>query len=293
MTVARAATLLGAVLLGGSGLARASDAGPARAAAASATQLPVPGDDPYELDPAEPDFTVIDLPTTLRLPRHAWGFWLTHRFARPLGRGDFGDLLADFFGFDGGAQIGLGLRFGLFADTRLQVYRTSDRTIELDAQVGLVREDGAPLGLALVGSVEGLDNFSEQHSPRLGIVLSKRLGSRAALYAVPQWVGNTRRDFEVGNDDWTLLLGLGARVGLGERAALVAEWHPRLAGFAGVRAGEAARDLVSFGVEMRVGGHSFQLNFSNDLATTPGQVARGQQGPDDWFIGFNLTRKFF
>jgi len=29
------------------------------------------------------------------------------------------------------------------------------------------------------------------------------------------------------------------------------------------------------------------------LGTTPAQVARGQQGPKDWFIGFNLTRKFY
>jgi len=42
-----------------------------------------------------------------------------------------------------------------------------------------------------------------------------------------------------------------------------------------------------------VGGHAFQLNFSNDLGTTPAQTARGQQGSDDWFIGFNISRKFY
>jgi hypothetical protein len=46
-------------------------------------------------------------------------------------------------------------------------------------------------------------------------------------------------------------------------------------------------------VEWRVGGHAFQINFSNTLGTTPAQVARGQQGLEDWFIGFNLTRKFY
>lgn len=29
------------------------------------------------------------------------------------------------------------------------------------------------------------------------------------------------------------------------------------------------------------------------VGTTPAQVARGQRGPDDWFIGFNLSRKFY
>ena len=57
--------------------------------------------------------------------------------------------------------------------------------------------------------------------------------------------------------------------------------------------GGATDALVTFGIEKRVGGHAFQLNFSNDLGTTPAQVARGHLGADDWFIGFNLSRKFY
>jgi hypothetical protein len=49
---------------------------------------------------------------------------------------------------------------------------------------------------------------------------------------------------------------------------------------------------MSFGVEMRAGGHAFQLNFSRGLATTLAQVARGGT-EDDWFIGFNISRKFW
>jgi 23S rRNA G2445 N2-methylase RlmL len=45
--------------------------------------------DAADLKPSlvEPDFTLINLPTTLRLPRHKSAFRLTHRFARTL-RGD-------------------------------------------------------------------------------------------------------------------------------------------------------------------------------------------------------------
>jgi hypothetical protein len=49
----------------------------------------------------------------------------------------------------------------------------------------------------------------------------------------------------------------------------------------------------SFGIEKRAGGHSFQLNFSNGLGTTLAQLARGGQPSNDWFIGFNISRKFF
>jgi hypothetical protein len=50
---------------------------------------------------------------------------------------------------------------------------------------------------------------------------------------------------------------------------------------------------MSFGIEGRAGGHLFQLNFSNCLGTTLGQLARGGIDYNSWFIGFNLSRKFF
>jgi hypothetical protein len=35
------------------------------------------------------------------------------------------------------------------------------------------------------------------------------------------------------------------------------------------------------------------MNFSNDFATTLGQIARGAGNRHDWYLGFNLSRKFF
>ena len=66
------------------------------------------------------------------------------------------------------------------------------------------------------------------------------------------------------------------------------------------RRGHAARggytpgvEQVSFGIEMRSGGHTFQINVSNGFGTTLGQLARGGVSSDSWFIGFNISRKFF
>jgi len=207
-----------------------------------------------------------------------------------LSAGDFGDLAADLFGLDGGGEIGLGLRFGLRTGTQVGIYRTSERTIELSAQQGVLRRTRAPVGLAVRGSVEGRDNFGEEHSAGLGLVLSRRLGSRAALYAVPYWVHNT--DLRPGQKESTLMLGLGARLRLGTSAALLGEVTPRLAGFEGPR-GDRGAPLASFALERVVGGHAFQINVSNGLGTTPAALARGRVGPDDWFIGFNLSRKFY
>ena len=54
-----------------------------------------------------------------------------------------------------------------------------------------------------------------------------------------------------------------------------------------------ASTTASFGIEKRAGGHVFQLNFSNGFGTTMGQLARGGTGSEDWYLGFNISRKFF
>src|SRR4051812_45803072 len=110
--------------------------------AATQDQAAVPSD--RRVDPSQPDFTIIGLPTTLKVPRFGSSFRVTHRFTRPLGAGDFGDLASDFFAFDSGAQIGLEYRFGIMAGTQVGIHRTSDRTIELFAQHHLVGQGASP-----------------------------------------------------------------------------------------------------------------------------------------------------
>jgi len=259
----------------------------------AAAQVAVTDDD-LEVDPSEPDFTVITLPTNLRVPKHKLAFNLTHRFARPLGRGDFGDLAQDFFGFDGGAQIGLGLRFGLLPGTQIAFYRTSDRTLEFSAQSELVSQRHHEVGVSLQATVEALNNFRKSYSPGVSLVVSRKLGTRGAAYVVPRWVGNTNLDSETVDDrDSTFVLGLGLRLRVHGSTYLTGEFLPRLAGYEGNRGFGDTDPLLTFGLEKQVGGHSFQLVFSNDLGTTPRQTVLGEASPLGWFIGFNLSRKFF
>jgi hypothetical protein len=66
-----------------------------------------------------------------------------------------------------------------------------------------------------------------------------------------------------------------------------------VSGYARRSAGEHVPPHLSFGIERVVGGHVFQLNVSNHLGTTAAQVARGREGAAGWYLGFNLTRKFY
>ena len=246
-------------------------------------------DDDPDRDPnsSQPDFYVATLNTNLRLPRGAWNFRLTHRFTTPLGQGDFGDLAGRLFGLDGGALVGLDLKYGLLPGFDVGIYRTSfERTIQFQGRYNLIRDSDGPFGVSLVANVDGTDNFTDDYSPAVAVVVSRELGDRGAIYVQPSYVGNSNLINDV-DDDYTLMAGIGARLRVGRNSYLFAEGSPRLAGF------DPGVHLVSFGFEQRYGGHVFQLNFSNGVGTTLAQVARGGTGSDNWYLGFNLARKFF
>ena len=246
-------------------------------------------DPDLQLNPAEPDFTLGALPTTLRMPAGKFGFRMTHRFSRPIASGSVGDFFADFFGFDGAARIGLEVRYGVRPGTQLTFHRTNDRTIQFLGQHEVLRQaDGRPLTIHAVLAAEGADNFSEDFSGTVGAVLSRQFADRGAVYLQPLFVSHTTLGVDDPADDHTLLLGIGTRIRLGaSRAYLVIEAAPQIAGR------DTGIDHVSVGLEKRAGGHMFQLTISNALGTTMRQIARGGPHRDDWFIGFNLTRKFY
>jgi hypothetical protein len=255
---------------------------------ATAAPPAVQDDDP-DRDPnaSQPDFYVATLNTSLRLPKGKWNFRLTHRFTTPLGQGDFGDLAGRLFGLDGGALVGLDLKYGLLPGFDIGIYRTSfDRTIQFQGRYNLIRDGSGPIGLSVVANVDGTDNFSDEFSPGIAIVLSRELGDRGAIYLQPSYVGNSNLINEV-DDDYTVMAGIGARLRLGRNSYVFVEGSPRVSGF------DSGVNQVGFGFEQRYGGHVFQLNVSNGFGTTLAQVARGGTGSDNWYLGFNLARKFF
>jgi hypothetical protein len=267
-----------------------------QAATAASAQTPPDPDPPdaqperadpdARVDPLQPDFNLAALPTTLRMPRHKWAFRVTHRFDRPLGQGDFGDLASDFFSFDSSATIGLELRFGLFRGTQVGVHRTSDKAIQIFGQHSVLNErDGARLGLDAIVALEGQRNMRDEHQGTFGLIASKRIGRRVAVYAEPLLVTNSNLSGDA--DDTTLVLGFGGRVRVLPSMYLLGEITPRVVGL------DNGVDQMSFAIEMRPGGHLFQINVSNGRATTFGQLTSGAISNDRWFLGFNISRKFF
>ena len=243
-------------------------------------------DDPdLDVNIAQPDFMLAALPTTLRLPRHQMTFRLTHRFNQPLENSGIEDL----YGMDAGALIGFEFRYGVFSGAQVGFYRTSDRTIQFFTQYDIAQQGRRlPFGVAAYASVEGTNNFQDSYSPGIGAIVSRELGKRAAVYVEPFWANNTNTlPAEVVDDNSTMILGLGVRLRVLKATYVVAEVAPRIGGYA------PGTTHAAFGIEKRAGGHLFQLTFANNQGTTLANVARGGPNGNNWYLGFNLSRKFY
>lgn len=242
--------------------------------------------DEAEPQPAEPDFRVVNLPTTLGLPLRGMNFGLTHRFAGNLRQGGFQNQLENLFGLDQGATIGLEFRYGIAHHLQAVVYRTNfDKTIQFYGKWDAVHQNSSrPVSISGLLSVEGSNNFRIRRQPALGAVLGRTLQDRVAVYATPLWVHDSAS--EAGLDRDTFVLGLAGRVRLSRSVYVVGEVSPRLAGYA------PGQPEYGFGIEKRVGGHVFQLNVANTFGSTFAQTARGGFA-DTLYLGFNLGRKFY
>ena len=252
---------------------------------------------------SETELNTVNLPTTQSLNRHQSYFRITHRFARDLRRGTFGQLAEDLFSLDNGAAIGLEYRFGITDRLQAGVYRTAiSKTIQFFGRYdGWRQSETLPVSLSVLGSIEGLSNFDENFQPALAATVSRVMRPWLVLYATPAFVWNTQavdaldhdhdlpgaEEDEHSQHDHTMFVGLGARVRFRPTAYVVGEYSPRLAGH------DPGRGVWAVGVEKgtRSGKHLFQLNFTNAFGTTLGQLARG--GSDhDVYLGFNIARRF-
>jgi uncharacterized beta barrel domain-containing protein DUF5777 len=253
---------------------------------------------------AEPDETVINLPTTLSLKAHHSYFRLTHRFARDLRRGGFSELSQDLFSLDNGALIGLEYRFAISSRLQAGLHRASlGKAINTFGRWDAVAQGTSPIALSIGAGFEGQNNLRQDYQPNVWATVSHTHGNWLALYATPSYVHNAHtatllalhaghEHATVGGDNGednparnTWFIGLGTRVRFRPTAFFVMEASPRISGY------KPDRATWNVGIEKQTHGHMFQLNFGNSFDTTPGQIARGGD-KSQVFMGFNISRKF-
>ena len=193
-------------------------------AAGAAAQAPRASTD-GQLNLAEPDYSIVNLPTTLRLPRFGSAFHLTHRFNENLRRDDFGTQASNLFGSTRAQRSGS-------STARRHAPSAGDRAADQHREdvpvLGQVRRDASIRGRAGLDfgllSVEGDDNFKQSYAPALGAVVSREITDRAALYATPVWVHNSAGGTGLNRD--TFYVGFGGRLKITETLYVTGEATP-------------------------------------------------------------------
>jgi hypothetical protein len=276
------------------------------------------------------DDLVFNVPTGRRLDRHGFYINFSHRFPfepafKGTGRGD------TLLGLDDFSLSSFGFRFGVTSKLSVMAYRSPSligRPIEFMAAYNFLDEhDHQPFNAAIRLSIDGQNNFATNFTENIELTLSRSIGHRAQLYAVPTFsirnrpllenTGATLQDpvplqscrlaLAVGVDPAlkvhpcanTVSLGIAAAVDIRPTVALVAEAIPTLVN--GTDLG-IHRSPFSFGIQKKIWRHAFTLGFTN----SPGTIVSNRAGtnatflqqpgadkPSAVFIGFDITRQVY
>lgn len=260
------------------------------------------------------------LPTTTSLGKRNFEFRIHHRF---------GQIGAErgAFGMDVGAIISFGLSYGIIDGLDVLLRRSNSlKNYELGVKyVPLRQEAGMPLSLGFYGSVDWFRDFPENISNpwagNLMLMASRLWFERWSTMLTFGYHFRTNHDpvvfvdlgsgpQEVTDKRDTITLGLASTVWVDKRKrwGIDLEWllpipdggSPNLFHYNG---GDADPDGTrigawTLGASYRIGLHFFQILFTNtreiqtNLAANGGQTGNPFEDRGNFFLGFNLSRKF-
>lgn len=228
-------------------------------------------------------------------------FLISHRFGR-LNSG-----AGEFFGLDQ-AVIRLGLEYGVSDRLTIGVGRSSNRkTVDAFAKYRLLRQStGArrvPVSITLFASdaivteptlnnASGTEYFSnrERQNYTFQALIARKFSERLSLQLMPTAlkVGKV----PTRGDEWVTALGVGGRIKVSKRVALVGEYYfvPE-----DQRRAYGSYNALALGFDIETGGHVFQLHFTNARGMIEKQFltnTTGTWGKGDVHYGFNISRTF-
>lgn len=302
---------------------------PADAAPPQVEGQEVASDEEEKRRESEPyDYRLINVPTPKRVVKGSLNLHFTHRFAQPVRPVRLSG--ESLLGLDSFSVSSLGLSYGITDKLYINAYRSPVcqlgmcKTIEIGLGYHWLDEAGrSPIALTTYGSIEGNDNFTEEFTYNLQAMLSRSVTKYAHVFFSPagHFNANGQRRFDPRASNFfppqpiadqfsqpkhTLSLGFGVSAHIRPTVSILFEYTPRfgfkqgrlrsvfapgtfqLAGFRNETEAE-----IGFGIEKRVGRHSFALTFSNTQTTTTGHYNSSNLvlPPRKFTIGFNLYRR--
>ncbi|HYP26849.1 MAG TPA: DUF5777 family beta-barrel protein [Blastocatellia bacterium] len=280
------------------------------------------------------DYRLVNVPTPKRVPRHSLNVHFNHRFSTPVRQDDVPvkDEAEELFGLDGFSVSSFGFSYGITDRLYAVAYRSPIcqpglcKTVEVGMGYHLLDEAGrSPIALSAYASVEGDDNFTENFTYNIQAMMARSVTRYVNLFFSPavhinsngQGRFNPRaedffppspraEEFELGTHTGSFGFGVNARIR--PTTSLLFEYTPRV----GFRQGRVtplfnpdfseivgfeneSEAEIGFGIEKRIGRHSFALTFSNTQGTTTSRYNSSNLvlPPSRFTIGFNLFRRLY
>lgn len=288
------------------------------------------GNEPPHKHVSEPyDYRLINVPTPKHVIKGSLNLYFTHRFAesvRPLRQSG-----QDLLGLDSFAISSFGLSYGITDRLYVSAYRSPIcqtglcKTIEIGVGYHWLDEAGrSPIALSTFASVEGDDNFTEKYTYNIQAMLARSVTKYAHVFFSPavHFRANASRRFDprpenffppqpqvlqFAQDETAASFGFGVSAHVRPTTSILFEYTPRVGfklgrlipifnsnftqvtGFVNETHAE-----IGFGIEKRIGRHSFSLTFSNTQTTTTSRYNSSNLAlpPKRFTIGFNLYRRF-
>jgi len=308
---------------------------PDQGAVPSGKPSPAPGTPPPPNDAKKPaqryyhpgDDFVFTLPSGRAIEKNSWTINFAHRF--PYEAAFTGPARgATLLGFDDFSVSSFGIQYGITNALSVSAYRSPSvigRPIELGVRYDFLDERHGPFNAGIRFSVDGQDNFSRNFTSNFELLLSRSLGHRAQLYAVPTFSVHNRpvlsaetaltsppayqpcqqalandvpASFGVRPCANTFSIGVGAAIDIRPTVALVGEVIPTAVN--GTELG-IHRLPFSLGIQKKIYHHAFTFGLTTAPGTTVSQriatraiFLRNPNSdlPSDMFVGFDISRRF-
>ncbi len=212
----------------------------------------------------------------------------------------------DLFGLDAAANIRFGLDYGVTDHLSIGIGRSRyDKLYDFRFKANLLRQtkDGRmPFELAIKGDAgimtlkNGFD-LSDRLNFLSAVLIARKFSDRFSVQITPMYshfntvfIESDGQDGTIEEENGHVAVGLGVRIGLSQRMALLVEYIPVF----GPRS-DGTKDEFAVALNLETGGHVFQLFFkSSQWLTEQHVIARNRDNffEGDLRFGFNVNRFF-
>ncbi len=232
----------------------------------------------------------IILPTTETLQKGDLEFEVSHRFLPTISDGS-----KELYGFDGPANIKLGLSYGITDDLLAGITRSNvNDNLELIIKYRLFgyENEAFPFVIGVRGAAvwntdpvgrKADDNRNFQYYGQL--VINTMIDKKLGIGFVPSYLYNSNIYCACKKTSFTF--GTNIQYYISPSFSLLGEWNPTGSGF------RNRYDSISFGFELETGGHFFKIIVTNNSNLNTSQYLGGSDldiASKNLRLGFNITR---